>query len=243
MYTLISAVLLATAAGSEHQMVPGCFSPLMSNISVEYSWRISPLIQWCICEGGCVPPGGVCLPEQSYKVDSYGNTEILRSCIDNADGVGAISLGANSVRFEGPGWSRAAHEICTADCCGSTNCDSCFVGIFMFAQDQKLVFSAPVWPKWFDDMSDAGGTGPKPRREFNLTLTDGAVLSEFRFTLERADFDASGEVDGGDLARLLSAWQQYDGPGGIWARMDLNEDGAIDGGDIGMLLLAWGPVN
>lgn len=48
-----------------------------------------------------------------------------------------------------------------------------------------------------------------------------------------ADFDGSGDVDGGDLGQLLGAWGT--------AEHDLNGDGVTDGADLGLLLGAWGP--
>ena len=48
------------------------------------------------------------------------------------------------------------------------------------------------------------------------------------------DLDASGTVDGADLAILLGAWGNA---GGV---ADLNADGSVDGADLAILLGAWG---
>ncbi len=48
------------------------------------------------------------------------------------------------------------------------------------------------------------------------------------------DLDASGTVDGADLAILLGAWGNA---GGV---ADLNADGTVDGADLAILLGAWG---
>ena len=47
-----------------------------------------------------------------------------------------------------------------------------------------------------------------------------------------ADFNQNGNVDGQDLAFLLSSWGQS-GAG------DLNEDGVVGGEDLAILLSAW----
>lgn len=53
------------------------------------------------------------------------------------------------------------------------------------------------------------------------------------------DLDASGEVDGADLALLLGDWGQCDDPGDCPA--DLDDSGVVDGADLALLLGAWGP--
>lgn len=52
-----------------------------------------------------------------------------------------------------------------------------------------------------------------------------------------ADLDASGAIDGADLARLLAGWG-LDTPG---IPADINRDGRVDGIDLTLLLAAWGP--
>ncbi|MBU3729645.1 MAG: hypothetical protein FGM37_10435, partial [Phycisphaerales bacterium] len=52
-----------------------------------------------------------------------------------------------------------------------------------------------------------------------------------------ADLDASGVIDGADLAGLLAAW----GPDATGLAADINRDGRVDGVDLTLLLAAWGP--
>lgn len=49
------------------------------------------------------------------------------------------------------------------------------------------------------------------------------------------DFDLSGTIDAGDLARLLGAWGTCPGCEG-----DIDGDGAVSGSDLAMLLGSWG---
>jgi hypothetical protein len=50
------------------------------------------------------------------------------------------------------------------------------------------------------------------------------------------DLDASGKIDGADLALLLSNW----GTNILSQRVDFDGSGAVDGGDIALLLVQWG---
>jgi 2',3'-cyclic-nucleotide 2'-phosphodiesterase / 3'-nucleotidase / 5'-nucleotidase len=50
-----------------------------------------------------------------------------------------------------------------------------------------------------------------------------------------ADFDCDGDIGGGDLGLLLSAWGKCQGCGA-----DMNGDGTVDGADLGLLLATWG---
>jgi cytochrome c peroxidase len=52
-----------------------------------------------------------------------------------------------------------------------------------------------------------------------------------------ADLDASGLVDGGDLAAILANWQSADPAS---AALDLDGSGFVDGGDLAMILAGWG---
>jgi len=49
-----------------------------------------------------------------------------------------------------------------------------------------------------------------------------------------ADLNEDGEIDGADLATILSAWGTFGGAA------DLNTDGVVDGADLTALLAAWG---
>jgi hypothetical protein len=139
---------------------------------------------------------------------------------------------------------------CIQDCCGNCGGFDCAVGTKGTTVDmhQTLEFDRPVWPRlWNEALSDQGAANT-PKAAFSLQLISGGVMSrEFAFTVERSDFDASGAVDGADLAYLLSRWGQNatENPGmffGYYARMDLNDDGKLDGADLGILLLHWGEV-
>jgi hypothetical protein len=55
-------------------------------------------------------------------------------------------------------------------------------------------------------------------------------------TLNPADLNSDGDVDGFDLALLLSQW----GPCGEPCPADLNGDGIVSGLDLAMLLASWG---
>jgi hypothetical protein len=50
------------------------------------------------------------------------------------------------------------------------------------------------------------------------------------------DLDASRDVNGVDLGRLLAAWGRMDGP-----PEDIDGDTLVDGRDLGLLLSTWGP--
>ena len=52
----------------------------------------------------------------------------------------------------------------------------------------------------------------------------------------RGDFDLDGQINGADLAVLLSLWSVTNAPFG-----DLNGDGMIGGADLAILLGNWGP--
>ncbi len=52
-------------------------------------------------------------------------------------------------------------------------------------------------------------------------------------TLNRADINLDGNVDGADMTALLSAW------GSAQASADINQDGIVDGTDLTTLLAAW----
>jgi probable HAF family extracellular repeat protein len=54
-------------------------------------------------------------------------------------------------------------------------------------------------------------------------------------TLDPADLNGDGTVDGADLGLLLGNWGPCDG-----CPADLNGDGTVDGADLGILLGAWG---
>jgi len=51
------------------------------------------------------------------------------------------------------------------------------------------------------------------------------------------DFNLDGQIDGADLAMILSLWGLKDPPLG-----DLTNDGVIGGGDLAVLLGRWGEV-
>ena len=53
------------------------------------------------------------------------------------------------------------------------------------------------------------------------------------------DFDVNGDVNGGDLRRLLTDWG--DVADGTTSPHDLNGDGIVDGFDLGVVLSHWGP--
>ena len=52
-----------------------------------------------------------------------------------------------------------------------------------------------------------------------------------------ADFNRDGQVDGGDLARLLALWGACDDG----CPEDLNGNGSVDSPDLGLMLGYWGP--
>ena len=54
-----------------------------------------------------------------------------------------------------------------------------------------------------------------------------------------SDLDSDGEVTGGDLLELLSAWGAC--PDAAPCPPDLDGDGQVDGADLLELLSAWGP--
>jgi hypothetical protein len=91
-------------------------------------------------------------------------------------------------------------------------------------------------PDWAALCEGFGGT-VEPGREmldFNGDWRIDAVDAEAFWTraaVRRGDLDASGRVDGGDLAMLLSAW----GTGGA----DLDCSGGTDGADLAILLANW----
>lgn len=58
----------------------------------------------------------------------------------------------------------------------------------------------------------------------------------------RCDLNGDGEVDGADLAMMLSGWGLAEcNPGARSLRVDLTCDGGVDGDDLAVLLSAWGP--
>jgi hypothetical protein len=56
-------------------------------------------------------------------------------------------------------------------------------------------------------------------------------------TCRDADLFRDGQVNGADLAALLSQW----GPANANTVSDINHDGVVDGFDLGLLLSFWGP--
>ena len=76
-----------------------------------------------------------------------------------------------------------------------------------------------------------GGSGP-----FIVPLTSFAVRTSFGGEAPcQGDFNGDGEVSGGDLGLMLSAWGPCSG-----CPEDLNGDGVVNGGDLGLLLSLWG---
>ncbi|MFM9171137.1 MAG: hypothetical protein ACKOTD_13815, partial [Phycisphaerales bacterium] len=67
--------------------------------------------------------------------------------------------------------------------------------------------------------------------------TDGnAVIAVLPAPVCWGDLDASRDVNGVDLGRLLAAWGRVDGP-----PEDLDGDSLVDGRDLGLMLATWGP--
>ncbi len=54
-----------------------------------------------------------------------------------------------------------------------------------------------------------------------------------------ADLNASGVIDGADLAILLAFW----GPVGLFPAADIDGSGSVDGADLATLLAGWGPCS
>jgi predicted outer membrane repeat protein len=54
-----------------------------------------------------------------------------------------------------------------------------------------------------------------------------------------ADLNASGLIDGADLAILLAFW----GPVGVFVPADIDGSGLVDGADLATLLAGWGPCS
>ena len=69
-----------------------------------------------------------------------------------------------------------------------------------------------------------------------VTMTFGLSTSSVHAQQCSADVNQDHNVDGQDLAILLSSWGKSDGSGGA----DFNSDGTIDALDLAIILSAWG---
>jgi enediyne biosynthesis protein E4 len=75
-------------------------------------------------------------------------------------------------------------------------------------------------------------------RGYQTVLTNVAVNQHLVIeSPELCDFDANGQVDGGDLGLLLSTWGSLGTSSN--RKADVNNDGEVDGADLGILLSAW----
>ncbi len=114
----------------------------------------------------------------------------------------------------------------------------------MEAVNWTIQFTEPVYAELIGYVQFAGidwGLPAEPRTTFSTSNAwSGFSLSSWsgthRFTRCRMDLDASGKIDGADLALLLSNW----GTNILSQRVDFDGSGAVDGGDIALLLVQWG---
>jgi len=239
-YSFAPSAAASVQAEAARSVVAASYAHAARPPAVQFHWRAAPFMSWCNCAGGCVPPGGTCIPWQEYRIDSSGSLEALGDCTTAPSAIGRIEVSSNSVRFVG-----AAYEIglCTADCCANCPGPDCFVGGTIDVHHQRLLFDRPVWTAWINEQLDDFGLASVPRADYSLRPMNGNVFQQFPFTSQRSDFDATGTVDGADLGFLLDAWMRcVEGDCNVFARFDLNDDRQIDGADLGEFLDAWGPV-
>jgi hypothetical protein len=237
-YSFAPSAVASVQAEGARSVVAASYTHTARPPAVQFQWIAEPKYSWCNCPGGCVPPGGTCIPRQEYLTDSSGSFEMLGNCTSAPSAIGRIEVRGNSVWFVG-----AAYDgLCTADCCANCQDFECFVGGLIFVQDQRLLFDRPVLTAW-DNREALDPWASVPRADHSLHSWNGDVFRQFPFTTQRSDFDANGTVDGADLGLLLYAWMRcIEGNCGVWARFDLNDDRQIDGADLGEFLVAWGPV-
>jgi len=121
---------------------------------------------------------------------------------------------------------------------GECTCTSVMEGVWWSIQFSEPVYAQLIGYVQFNGMD--WGLTREPRTSFQSSNASPWATSSwtetFRFTHCRPDFDANGEIDGADLAILLSHW----GQSVFSLRVDLDDSGVVDGGDIGALLLQWG---
>ena len=239
-YSFAPSAAASVQAEAARSVVAASYAHAARPPAVQFHWRAAPFMSWCNCPGGCVPPGGTCIPSQEYRTDSSGSLELLGDCATAPSTIGRIEVRGNSVSFVG-----AAYEIglCTADCCANCPDFDCYLGGAIYVQDQRLLFDRPVWTAWFNSDASDNGVASVPRADYALVPPNGVVFRKFPFTSQQSDFDASGTVDGADLSLLLNAWMRcIEGDCNVFARFDLNDDRQIDGADLAEILVAWGPV-
>jgi hypothetical protein len=97
--------------------------------------------------------------------------------------------------------------------------------------DQYL--GTPVMAVIAEDVPDQGRSCVWPAEWILPRYQSGVV----RYTFCRADFDANGSIDGGDIAVLLAEFGSYIN---FAQRVDLDDSGEIDAADLAILLLDWG---
>jgi hypothetical protein len=93
-------------------------------------------------------------------------------------------------------------------------------------------WGTPVMAVIAEDVPDPNGCSMPA--EWILPRYQSGVV---RYTFCRADFDANGSIDGGDIAVLLAEFGSY-----IYfaQRVDLDDSGEVDAADLAILLLDWG---
>jgi len=204
--------------------------------------------QWCCGWSGvdCSVPGA-CGGRFGMIATSDGSIEYSGTC---RPPVTSVAFGANAVSFSYP-YPIGYCDPVPCLCCGCPNHAwdvprlSCTVPFY-------LRFEYYQCNQYYDD--HCGGV-PSTSYPLDPSVSGGCFMSEllggdaprcragvFQFTFCREDFDASGAIDGADLAVLLHLWHREAIDGSLYwcGRVDLNDDGQIDGSDLAFLLNAWG---
>ena len=91
------------------------------------------------------------------------------------------------------------------------------------------------WGGAYASNGDLGGTnGRVAQNSVNYNDYAGSLTK----TAIAGDATLNGDVDGGDLGLLLTAWSATPGTS-IWSDGDFTGNGDVDGGDLGLLLTHW----
>lgn len=226
-----------------------------------YMSHSTATIDACVIRDNSAPNGGGVY--SYYGAPTVRNSVVIDNYASDGDGGGALVFRASAV-FESclivgnasTGLGGGVHVPR-----GGTRLSGCTIqsnttsgsggGVSYFAVDDSSLHIEDTGV--FDNVAGTGGGGLWIRPGYdslflqNSTICGNApdeIQGEFTGLLGNnvcscpADLNGSGQVDGADLALVLSTWGLCEGPRCDDA--DLTGDGAVDGADLAELLASWG---
>ena len=230
-YPILDRVMPKADASAPHAsalvVAATAYAPPVQTMEIEWTYYFNNGFLVC---GPDQTAGGGPIPGQRFRASSSRAITSVGSCDADVDLVLPPRFEKNFI--ECGGFDSAAFGNCLEawrGSCSDSYPGSLWLGGIVISSD------APIWPPVANGITGDNGFSAEGARRIELCCPGPGAVTGIGFTRCRMDFDASGAIDGGDLAWLLNLW------GTSFSRIDLDASGQVDGADLAVLLNNWGP--